>query len=67
MKLNVGNLESFFRIIIGTWIAYSFLHAYIGEWGYVGFYLIATGLSRFSIEKAIFGLNGFDSHSEGAH
>jgi hypothetical protein len=67
MKLNVGNLESFFRIFIGVFITYFMLHGYIGEWGYVGILLILTGLSRFSPLKAILGLNGFDRHSELPH
>jgi len=58
MKLNVGNIESFIRIFIGVCLTYATLHAYIGQWGYVGVYIIATGLGRFSPLKAILGLNG---------
>jgi hypothetical protein len=67
MKLNVGNLESFFRIFIGTVVLYAALHAYIGAWGYIGAYILATGLSRFSPLRAVFGLNGFHEDGEAHH
>jgi hypothetical protein len=65
MKLNVGNLESFFRIFMGVIILYSALHAYIGwGWGFLGGFIVATGLSRFSPTRAVLGLNGFDSENK---
>ncbi len=68
MKLNVGNLESFFRIFIGVCITYAALHAYVADWLlYIGVIILATGLSRFSPTKAILGLNGFDSEPKAHH
>ena len=56
MKLNVGNLESFIRIFTGVWLTYAALHSYLGEWAYVGIVILTSGLSRFSLTKAILGL-----------
>jgi hypothetical protein len=68
LKLNVGNLESFFRIFIGVILTYAALHAYVAGWVlYFGVFVLATGISRFSPTRAIFGLNGFDSEPHSKH
>jgi hypothetical protein len=67
MKLNVGPLESFFRIFIGVCLLYATLHQYVGQIGYVGGLLIASGLSRFSLIKAVLGLNGNTGETSAGH
>lgn len=67
MKLNVGPLESFVRIFVGTSLTYAVLHGDIEAWGYLGIVLLATGLSRFSPTKCIFGIKGNDCETEAHH
>ena len=57
MKLNVGGLESFIRIFSGLCLAYWALYGYIGCWGYLGLYLVASGLARFCIITKLLGIS----------
>jgi NADH:ubiquinone oxidoreductase subunit 4 (subunit M) len=68
MKLNVGNIESFIRIFIGTFLLYAGLHAYVPTWaGFLGGFILLTGLARFSPLKAIFGINGNSGETSTHH
>ncbi len=67
MKLNVGNLESFVRIFSGVALLYSAIYGYVGEWGFVGVVLIATGLSRFCPITTLLGINTYRCEDQGQH
>jgi hypothetical protein len=67
MKLNVGNLESFVRIFSGVALLYSAVYGYVGEWGYVGAVLIATGLSRFCPITTLLGINTYRCEDQSQH
>jgi hypothetical protein len=68
MKLNVGNLESFFRIFTGVVLLFCALYGFIGQWGLLGAVLIGTGMARFCPLTALLGINTYrcegqsDSH-----
>ncbi len=65
MKLNVGGLESFIRIFAGVCLLYGALYGAIGEWGYLGIILVATGLGRFCPLTTLIGFNSNRSESSG--
>ncbi len=67
MKLNVGNLESFIRIFSGVSLLYSALYGYVGQWGYLGVVLLATGLARFCPLTALLGINTYGCKSDSSH
>ena len=54
---NVGALDSWIRIFVGVWLAFGVLAGYIGPIGYLGFVLLATGLSRTCPGYFPFGFN----------
>jgi hypothetical protein len=57
MKLNVGNIESFIRIFAGVCLLYGALYGVIGQWGFIGVALMATGMGRFCPLYSILGIN----------
>ena len=67
MKLNVGGIESIVRILIGVVLLYGALYGYVGWWGLVGIFILATGLGRFSPLKALLGINSNDGEEEAHH
>jgi hypothetical protein len=67
MKLNVGNLESFLRIFSGVCLIYATLYGYIGQWGFVGVVLLATGLARFCPLTTLLGINTYSCKSDSGH
>lgn len=68
MKLNVGCIDSFFRIFIGVWLLAAALYGMIGAWGYIGALPIITGLARVCPAYSIFGLStGACASKESGH
>jgi hypothetical protein len=67
MKLNVGNLESFLRIFVGVCLLYGALYGTIGQWGYLGAVLLATGLMRFCPLTSLIGINTYRCEGDSHH
>jgi hypothetical protein len=62
MKINVGCIDSFLRIMLGVWMIYFALHSDIAWWGYFGVYPLVTGMGRMS---PLYFLLGFSTdHSD---
>ena len=57
MKPNVGTIDRFIRIAIGSGLIAATLLGAIGAWGWIGLVPIATGIFRFCPAYLPFGLS----------
>jgi hypothetical protein len=57
MKPNVGTIDQALRVAIGLLLVILAASGVIGQWGYVGLLLIATGAVRFCPAYRLFGLS----------
>ena len=67
MKVNLGSVESFIRIFAGVALLYGALYGAIGEWGYLGVVLIATGMGRMCPLYGLLRINGIGCKTDSAH
>jgi uncharacterized membrane protein YfcA len=57
MKINVGSIDRFLRIIVGLALIGLTLSGMIGVWGWIGLVPLLTGIFKFCPAYAIFGLS----------
>ncbi|VAV97684.1 hypothetical protein MNBD_ALPHA01-1911 [hydrothermal vent metagenome] len=57
MKINVGGLDRFLRIVVGTLLIASALTGYFAPWGWIGVVPLVTALVGWCPAYSILGLN----------
>jgi len=57
MKANVGGIDRVLRIVAGLGLIALAAAGVVGEWGYLGVIVLATGLFRFCGAYTLFGIN----------
>lgn len=63
-SINVGCVDSFFRIFIGLVFLCAALMGQIGMWGLAGGVLVVTGLSRYCPFYSVCGINSIRCKNE---
>ena len=57
MKKNVGGIDRILRIVIGLALIGATLSGVIGMWGWIGIIPLLTGIFKFCLPYAIFGIS----------
>lgn len=57
MKANVGGIDRILRIVVGLALIGATLAGMIGPWGWIGVVPLLTGIFRFCLPYAIFGIS----------